>query len=496
MFAMQNKPCEFAQYARGLNLSSAKDQNDLAVALNKSFTFICSCAADKLAINGTAVEKLRKIVFDRKAHTLAPQPTNSALLAWLPSKTWSLLGYEEEIAGPKNLEGMMLFIAEKLSKLAKLKFGSADDETFTKYLLVNYTNIRMGITYLKEYYRRFVSSISKEDNEEKTLERCLSMHETITASAALIVGYSSEEFYKLSDSILNISKAHDLLSLEINAPIENMMSLGKKLNNKAYIQEILKKGKHDKFMISCLKIDAELFHEILGPLANTLEQAYENRFSTSNDHLQEFYLQILNSEYFKELHTDVVIQLLETKWKESEEEFQIRCQCKPIKGALNYIFQKIEQIKKQPIPEQKQKEQLTNFLVAFDDQLPQFSPFKKIYNFALAYWNQTSADNNPGLPFKALGSYQIKTFITQVLFSFDDLEEVNLSDTASRKKLLECAEPIITDKFSTALQSTDNSPIDLDKLNHWLTLFPEINQLSCWPLMEKFCKINDIEIPF
>lgn len=191
-----------------------------------------------------------------------------------------------------------------------------------------------------------------------------------------------------------------------------------------------------------------------------------------------------------------VVQLLEKKkWNESEEEFQVRSQSLPTKEALNYIRQKIEQIKKQPVPEKKQKEQLATVLTAVDCSLHNFSPFKQIFNFALVYYGQTAADNNPGLPFAALGGYQLINFVTEVLFSFDDLETVNLDDTVCRKKLLECAELIITTKFSEALRTVDASSIDLNKLNRWLTLFPEINQLSCWPLIEQFYKANNLELP-
>jgi len=496
MFAMQNTPCEFTQYAHGLSLSSAKDQQDLTAAINASFTLISNCAPDKSGINGDVVGKLRQIVFDTKTHTLAAQPTASTFSTWLPNKVFTLLGYEEGAAGPKNLEGMIIFIAEKLAKLAKLKFGPADDDTFTKYLVVNYRTIHMGIAYLKEYYRRFVPS-SPKDNEEETLGRCLNIHEVITASAALIANYSAGEIVKLSETFLSISKANDLLSLEINVPIKKLMSLGKESYREAYIKGVFKEGKHIQFMATCLKIDTDLFPQILVPLSNALEQAYNNRFESFNHQLQEFYLQILNSEYFKELHANSVAQLLEKKkWNESEEELQIRSQSEPVKEALSYIYKKIEQIKKQPITEQERKEQLATFLKAIDDQLHNYSPFKQIFNFALVYWTQTPAENNPGLPFKGLGDWQVRQFVTQVLLCFDDLETVNLSDPACRKKLLECAEPIITYEFSEALRSVLHSPVDLNKLNRWLVLFPEIRELSCWPLIEKFHKVNDIELPF
>lgn len=497
MFDLQNVPCEFTQYAHGLNLSSAKDQKDLAAALDKSFMFISNLAADKQCIYGNAADKLQGIVFYPKTHTFASQPTTSGLSALLPSKIWTLLGYEEEAAGPKNLEGMMLFIAEKLSKLAKLKFGCDDDDTFAKYLLLNYTGIHMGITYLKEYYRRFVPPTSKEESEEKTLERCLSIHEAVTASSALIAGYSSDEIFTLSNSFLNVSKAEDLLSLEINAPIKNMMLLGKKLYNEAYIKEFFKGGKHNKFMVSCLKIDAELFPQILAPLSKTLEKAYENQYSSSNLHLQEFYVQILNSEYFKDLHIDVVALLLEKKkWNESEEEFQMRSQSSFVKKALSYIVQKIKQIKQQPIPKKKQKVQLSELLKIVDNQLRTFPPFKQIFNFVLVYSDQTPAENNPGLPFKAFGGYEVSNFITQVFLSFDDLDLINLSDSACRKKLLQCAESIIVTKFSEALQSINGkSPVDLNKLDRWLSLFPEIAQLPCWFLIEKFYQAHNLELP-
>lgn len=486
MFRSENISCEFTQYARGLNLSLAKDQEDLVAALGRNFTYITEC-------DEFCGLMMSKIIFDTKTHTLAPQPAPSVLSTYLPSMTWTLLGYEEEVEGPKNLEGMMLFIAQKLSKLAKLKFG--DDDTFTTYLLVNYNSIRKGICNLKEYYRRNVPSLAKEDSEEKTFKRCLEIHETVTASAAFIAGYSSEEIRKLSGLFLNVSKVHDLLSLGINAPIKNMMSLGKTSYSEAYIERIFKK--HNKFMGSCLKVDSELFPQVLVSLSSTLEQAYKNQYNSPNHHLEQFYLKILNNECFSELHMDVVAQLLDgKKWSESEDEFEIRRQSHPIMEALNYVHQKIKEIKKQPILEKK-KEEIVNFLEVVDNGLHAFPPFKQIFNFALIYWHQIPAKNNPGLPFKYLGCYEIRDFITQVLLSFDDLNSIDLSDPVCRKKLLECAEPIIVVKFSKAAWFTnEQSPIDLNKLDSWLSLFPEVTQLACWHLIEEFYQVNNLRLPF
>lgn len=497
MFTVQNSPCEFAHYASGLNLSLVEDQKDLAIALDTSFTLISRCAAGaKNCMNHSTIGKLRKIVFDTKTHALALQPVPSALSEWLPTRTWTLLGYEEEAAGPENLEGMMVFIAEKLSKIGNLKFGSADEDTFTKYLLENYQSVNMGMSYLKEYYRRYVPSSSKEDNEEKTLERCIKIHETITLSAGLGAGYSPKEIQKLSGLGFSEKKIYDVLSLEINAPIKKMMSLGEKSYSGAYIKKVFER--HVLFMLYCLKIDPELFSQILVPLSNILERAYdENQFHSSNYQLQEFYLQILNSEYFEELHMDAAVMLLEKKsWHETEEEFQSRNQSKPVKKALSYIYKKIDEIKKQPVLEKK-KEQLGNFLMSIG-QLRYFPPFKKIFDFSLVHFGEVHADNNPGLPFHALGGYHVNNFVTEALLSFDDLEAVDLSKSAYRKKLLECAEPIIIEKFSKALQSTAHSHplVDLGKLNQWLILFPEIQELFCWALIENFCKANNLELPF
>jgi hypothetical protein len=229
------------------------------------------------------------------------------------------------------------------------------------------------------------------------------------------------------------------------------------------------------------------------PFSELLEKAYTNRYESSNPYLQEFYLQILNCESFEQFHLDVVARLLEKKgWRESEEEFQTRCQSKPVQEALSYLCKKIEEIKQQPVSEQERKMQLSTCLDVVDRNLRHFSPFKQIYNFALLYHDETAAENNPGLPFNALGGYEITDFVTLALFSFEDLQSVNLSDSACRKTLLECAEPIIKGKFSP--ESANKIAINCDKLSHWLSLFPEVTQLSCWPSIEKFCINNAIKI--
>lgn len=469
------QPSEFDQYARGLNLSSTADQESLAAALYKSFAFISYCGTDQWSVNS-------KIVFYMNSHTLAFASPPTVLSSVLPSMTWTLIGYEGEAPGPKNLEGMLLFIAEKLAKLAKLHFELSHNETFAKYLLLNFSRIHLGITNLKEYYQKYVPAWSKTENEAETLKRCVNIHETITASAGLIAGYSSNEIKELSDSYLNATYAHRLLSWEVNAPIKKLMTLGKFNNREApFIQELFKGDRHIQFMENCLAIDPELFPQTLVPLYTTLEKAYEKRYHASNPHIQFFYLQILISDHFKDLHTDVAVKLLEKeKVNESEHEFQIRCQSFHVQEALSYVFKKMDQLKNQPIPEEKRKEQLTKFLNQTGSTLRNYPPFQQIFHFASVIVREKPADNNPGLPFNALGNYHVSDFVSQVVLSFDDLDSIDLSDSSCRKKLLECAEPIVRDKFS------EDSAVDFNKLNRWLSLFPEASELACWPLIEKF----------
>lgn len=483
--------CGFSRYVKDIDLSSNQVQEDLKGVFNKSFSFLSSCALTKNSIDVNALERLRKFVFDSTTHELKFQTTSSSL----SSKLWSFLGYIDEADGPQNLECMMHYIAIKLSKLAKIKFGPDKNSTLAKYLLENYTSIRMGISYLKAYYRNYICQASNTDNEEKSLERSIKTHHTITMSAAHMEGYTTDEIFQLTRSFAFYNKtANDLLEIEIYAPIKNIMSLGKTTYSKPFIKEVFKDGKDTIFMISCLKIDTELFPQVITPLYDNLEAACQNRFSHNNEHLQNFYMKVLNNEIFHELHLDVVIQLLKTeKWNETEKEFVVRCKSKPVMEALKFIQDNIQQIKNQTIPEENKLKLISNIIEKLENELIPFPPYKQIINFALVYRHQTAAENNPGLPFIAIGRPQLVSFLSQVILSFEDLNSIDLSDSCCRKKLLMCAEPIIKFKFSEALKpSNSTSPINDDKLQHWLSLFPEVTELECWPHVELYLKQKSI----
>lgn len=236
-------------------------------------------------------------------------------------------------------------------------------------------------------------------------------------------------------------------------------------------------------MICCLKIDPDLFPEILTPLIEALRNASEFRYNDESYALQNFYHLILKSEHFKELHIYSISQILKKEWNESEESFYIKSQTTPVKESLTYLLKIINSIKKQTnCTNSEQMDQLNDLLTTLD-QLRNFTPYKQIYQFASVQWNEKKVKENPGLPFTYLGGGQISNFVSRALLSFDDYEKININDSECRKILLESAEQLLTYYFSNDLKPI---AIDMNKIDDWLSKFPEIKTLACWPQVEKF----------
>ena len=157
-----NSHCEFIQYARALDLSLLQAQQGLCNLIKTNLTVISSCALNQSYLETNAIAQLGQLVFNTKTLLLSLKPSSSFFLAWIPTHT--LLGYQELISRPKNLEEMLIIIAEKLKRLARLKFSGVEDDTFVKCLLTSHRGVHMGIIDLKEYYQKFVIPPSL-DNE-------------------------------------------------------------------------------------------------------------------------------------------------------------------------------------------------------------------------------------------------------------------------------------------------------------------------------------------
>lgn len=480
--AMASSPTSFAKYASSLDLSDINNQRRLVETMTTSFALLASIDPDSYSINLDLAKTLPPLVYNQTTNTLEQEKQDYSFFATL----LSLIGFASQPEdGKENLYSMVIVTAEKISKLAKVKLGDEESWPFGRYLIKNYGAISHGITYCKERERLQNPNSREKNPSEVMLSESKELFEGVVAAATLIEEATSLDKSDLLHPYIPTKKVNKILSLPLYAILKEIMQLKMIFGDTKVIEKMLFDKAHLRFLGLALLIDPALYPICLSPLLTQLKIIQKNPFS--DEEASQFYLLLFKEPAFSALQGVALQKILRMRTvTDTDEVFNKRYQSEPVQAALRFIAEEIQRIKKETLSDIEKKTKLQKFLEPFLFHLASFPPYRKPLHFVSPPMFETTDENNPGLPFVNIGSPEITRFFLNVLLRFENLNNIDLSSKDDRKALLECAEFLIEKNVSSELKDPKSRTIDLDALEKWLPLFPEVKELATWPLVQKF----------
>lgn len=422
-----------------------RDPQEVCSIIQENIIFISKNAFTTSFINGDKIKDVIPLSLNIKNLKFVPQ-NYGFVQQMIPLFFIKVLAWECDDRAI-NIQHFFDFLCNSLPELSHLQIEENEKKehsTFTTFILKNSKEVHYGLIYLSEYYRL------NHKSEEQVFSCASKAFDCLSAACALV---------EKSQSVFSTEKAFHLLDYENYAPLKTLMKIRKNSFSKPFIEKKVETRNFD-FFRTCLQMKEEELKKFCSKLETILTS---NKGVNKSDCL---FAELLSDPRFSSMHSHCLINLLrKKKILEKQEQFEQRANNTQVKMALDYVKNKIVELKSKP-----EKEKL---LLEFLDHkgelahLVYYKPFQNIFNFMFHHFDTPKIENYHRFP-HPMPLHLYSKFIINVLLNVSDFNTIDFTSQEGRMILLQSIEFMFLD--------TSWKDFHKDELKSWVKCYPEISQ--------------------